>query len=77
MATEKVYWKGFDQLANTEVSQRMAQNEFATEIPVEQFLGDDKLMGNAQTSRRDFLKYLGFGRPTPRDGTHPVCGLST
>ena len=60
MATEKVYWKGFDQLANTEVSQRMAQNEFATEIPVEQFLGDDKLMGNAQTSRRDFLKYLGF-----------------
>ncbi len=60
MATDKVYWKGFDQLANSEVSQRMAQNEFATEIPMEQFLGDDKLMGNAQTSRRDFLKYLGF-----------------
>ena len=60
MATDKVYWKGFDQLANTEVSQRMAQNEFATEIPVEQFLGDEKLMGSAQTSRRDFLKYLGF-----------------
>ena len=60
MATDKVYWKGFDQLANTEVSQRMAQNEFASEIPMEQFLGDEKLMGSAQTSRRDFLKYLGF-----------------
>ncbi|MEJ6499376.1 MAG: TAT-variant-translocated molybdopterin oxidoreductase [Cryomorphaceae bacterium] len=60
MATDKVYWKGFDELANTEVSQRLAQNEFAGEIPVEQFLGDEKLMGSAQTSRRDFLKYLGF-----------------
>ena len=60
MATEKVYWKGFDQLANTEVAQRMAQNEFAQEIPVDQFLGNESIMGKAQTSRRDFLKYLGF-----------------
>ena len=60
MATEKVYWKGFDQLANTDVAQRMAQNEFAQEIPVDQFLGDESIMGKAQTTRRDFLKYLGF-----------------
>ena len=60
MATKKVYWKGFDQLANSEVAQRLAQNEFAQEIPVDQFLGNESIVGKAQTSRRDFLKYLGF-----------------
>ena len=60
MAIEKVYWKGFDQLANTEVSKRLSENEFSEDIPIDQFLGDDNLMANSSTSRRDFLKYLGF-----------------
>jgi|TARA_B110000858_G_scaffold132669_1_gene150931 molybdopterin-containing oxidoreductase family iron-sulfur binding subunit len=60
MAKEKVYWKGFDQLANTEVSKRLSENEFSEDIPIDQFLGDDNLMANSSTSRRDFLKYLGF-----------------
>jgi len=60
MAKEKLYWKGFDQLANTEVSKRLAENEFSEDLPIDQFLGDDNLMANSSTSRRDFLKYLGF-----------------
>ncbi|CAI8320596.1 MAG: Menaquinone reductase, iron-sulfur cluster-binding subunit [Owenweeksia sp. TMED14] len=60
MAKDKVYWKGFDHLANTEVSKRLSENEFAEDIPMDQFLGDDNLMGNSSTSRRDFLKYVGF-----------------
>ncbi len=59
MASNKVYWKSFDQLANTEVSQRLAENEFAQDIPADVFLADERSM-DAQTSRRDFLKFLGF-----------------
>lgn len=59
MASSKVYWKSFDQLANTEVSQRLAENEFAQDIPSDVFLADERSM-EAQTSRRDFLKFLGF-----------------
>lgn len=59
MASNKVYWKSFDQLANTEVSQRLAENEFAQDIPADVFLADERSM-EAQTSRRDFLKFLGF-----------------
>ena len=59
MASTKVYWKSFDQLANTEVSQRLAANEFAQDIPADVFLADERSM-EAQTSRRDFLKFLGF-----------------
>ncbi len=40
MASNKVYWKSFDQLANTEVSQRLAENEFAQDIPVDVFLSE-------------------------------------
>ena len=59
MASNKVYWKSFDQLANTEVSQRLAENEFAQDIPADVFLADERSM-EAQASRRDFLKFLGF-----------------
>ena len=31
-----------------------------TEIPVDEFLGDDESLSNNGTSRRDFLKFLGF-----------------
>lgn len=60
MATTKKYWKSFDELAETPVAQKLTQNEFAEEIPAEDFLGNDSLLGNSSTSRRDFLKYLGF-----------------
>lgn len=59
MASNKVYWKSFDQLANTEVSQRLAENEFAQDIPVDVFLSEAS-SSDSTTSRRDFLKFLGF-----------------
>jgi molybdopterin-containing oxidoreductase family iron-sulfur binding subunit len=59
MNNNKVYWKSVDQLAQSETATTFAQNEFAEKIPTTEFLGDDKVM-ESQTSRRDFLKYLGF-----------------
>ncbi|MBN8703593.1 MAG: TAT-variant-translocated molybdopterin oxidoreductase [Bacteroidetes bacterium] len=58
MSTKK-YWKGLEELANTPEFQKSAQNEFAESIPVEDFLQNDSL-DKTSTSRRDFLKYLGF-----------------
>ena len=60
MASEKKYWKGFDQLGNTPVAQKLAQNEFAEELPVEAILGDGAVLESANTTRRDFLKFVGF-----------------
>ena len=34
--------------------------EFAQEIPLEAFLGNNDSLSNSKTPRRDFLKFLGF-----------------
>ena len=61
MSSKKVYWKSVDQLdKNNEVVQKLEQNEFVDQIPVNEFLGDEKTMGSSNTNRRDFLKYVGF-----------------
>ena len=61
MATSKRYWKSTAQLEdNNEMVKDLEQNEFANPIPTEQFLGDDTAMTESKTSRRDFLKYVGF-----------------
>ena len=59
MATKK-YWKGLEELNNSPEFVQNANNEFAEQIPVEDFLGDSKLADNSGTNRRDFLKFLGF-----------------
>jgi MoCo/4Fe-4S cofactor protein with predicted Tat translocation signal len=59
MATKK-YWKGLEELNNSPEFVQNANNEFAEQIPVEQFLGDNNLTENSGTNRRDFLKFLGF-----------------
>jgi MoCo/4Fe-4S cofactor protein with predicted Tat translocation signal len=59
MATKK-YWKGLEELNNSPEFVQNANNEFAEQIPVEDFLGDDNLKINTGTNRRDFLKFLGF-----------------
>ena len=59
MTKEKKYWKGLAELNNDPIVEKLAQNEFAEEIPVNEFLGDSDL-GSGSTSRRDFLKFLGF-----------------
>ncbi len=61
MSTNKVYWKSLAQLEkDNELVQKLEQNEFVDKIPVDEFLGDEKTMGQSNTNRRDFLKYVGF-----------------
>jgi len=61
MANSKKYWKGLEQLEETAEFQEMSTKEFSEQLPVEEFLGDEDSLGDVGTTRRDFLKYLGFG----------------
>lgn len=58
---QKKYWKGLEQLNNDPKFLAASKNEFSEQLPVDQFLGDKETLENSSTSRRDFLKYLGFG----------------
>ena len=60
MTKAKKYWKGLAELSNDPSIEKLKQNEFPEEIPVDEFLGDDENLSNSGTSRRDFLKFLGF-----------------
>ena len=61
MSSNKVYWKSVAQLdKDNELVQKLEQNEFVDQIPVDEFLGDEKTMSESSTNRRDFLKYVGF-----------------
>src|SRR5690606_11572883 len=60
MASKKKYWRSIEELDNQSLTEQLASNEFAEDIPVEEFLGNDKAMEGTQTSRRDLLKLLGF-----------------
>jgi len=60
MASNKTYWKNIDQLDPTnEEVQSLEQNEFASQLPKD-FLTDERTLADSNTSRRDFLKYVGF-----------------
>lgn len=59
MASSKKYWKSVEELDNNPIVEKFSQNEFVEEIPTADFLGNDNL-GKSATSRRDFLKYVGF-----------------
>ena len=59
MANETKYWKGLAHLNNDSSVVEKNQNEFAEYIPVEEFVTDKGTL-EANTSRRDFLKFLGF-----------------
>ncbi len=59
MTKAKKYWKGLAELNNDPVVDQLKHNEFVEEIPVDEFLGDKEL-SSSSTSRRDFLKFLGF-----------------
>ncbi|MBL4593951.1 MAG: TAT-variant-translocated molybdopterin oxidoreductase, partial [Flavobacteriales bacterium] len=61
MANSKKYWKGLEQLNETPQFLEASNKEFAEHVPVEEFLGDKDSLEDATTTRRDFLKYLGFG----------------
>ncbi len=61
MANSKKYWKGLEQLDNESSFVKSTNNEFSENLPVTDFLGDKENLDESSTSRRDFLKYLGFG----------------
>ena len=59
METKKKYWKGLAQLKDEPVVNDLINNEFRESLPIDEFLGN-KQIATANTSRRDFLKFLGF-----------------
>ena len=61
MASNKKYWKSVEELnENSTIVEALQQNEFVTEIPTDEFLGDKETLEASSTTRRDFLKYVGF-----------------
>lgn len=60
MSKNKTYWRGTEELEQTEAFVKSSQKEFSEELPIEQFLANKEL-DQTNTSRRDFLKFMGFG----------------
>jgi molybdopterin-containing oxidoreductase family iron-sulfur binding subunit len=56
---EKRYWKGVEELNNSPEFVRLRDNEFFEHIPVDEVL-NKKAASDSSTTRRDFLKFLGF-----------------
>ena len=59
MSTTKKYWNSLQHLNEDEQFVEQAHKEFSEHIPVDEFLGKTELK-ETSTSRRDFLKFLGF-----------------
>ncbi|WP_414000063.1 TAT-variant-translocated molybdopterin oxidoreductase [Flavobacterium sp. W1B] len=60
MSSNKKYWKSVEELENSSIVETLRNNEFVEEIPADEFLGNNDAMSSSSTSRRDFLKYVGF-----------------
>ncbi|HEY9169624.1 MAG TPA: TAT-variant-translocated molybdopterin oxidoreductase [Lutibacter sp.] len=61
MASNKKYWKSVEELKEkSSIVDTLKQNEFFEEIPTDIFLGDKETLETSSTTRRDFLKYVGF-----------------
>ncbi|WP_299551966.1 TAT-variant-translocated molybdopterin oxidoreductase [Seonamhaeicola sp.] len=60
MSSNKKYWKSVEELNDSSIVETLKQNEFVEEIPVDEFLGDKDTLETSSTTRRDFLKYVGF-----------------
>jgi len=62
MSSNKKYWKSVGELNEDKGSmlETLRHKEFVQEIPVDEFLGDKDTLESSSTSRRDFLKYVGF-----------------
>lgn len=57
---DKIKFRSLEELKDPSLTEKIARNEFSEELPIDEFLGDDKAMFSTKTSRRDFLKFLGF-----------------
>ncbi len=61
MSSNKKYWKSVEELnEDSAIVKALRENEFVTEIPTDEFLGDKQALESSSTTRRDFLKYVGF-----------------
>ena len=62
MSSNKKYWKSVEELNqdNSSMVEVLKHKEFVQEIPVDEFLGDKDTLETSSTTRRDFLKYVGF-----------------
>jgi molybdopterin-containing oxidoreductase family iron-sulfur binding subunit len=62
MSSNKKYWKSVEELNEngSSVVEALRHKEFVQEIPVDEFLGDKETLESSSTTRRDFLKYVGF-----------------
>ncbi len=59
MGKQKKYWNSVQHLNNDPAFVASAEKEFAEYIPVDEFLSSETIQ-DASSSRRDFLKFLGF-----------------
>ena len=60
MAANKKYWKSIDQLdQDNPMLAKLEHNEFPEKLP-QDFKKDDSKIDDGSSSRRDFLKYVGF-----------------
>ena len=59
MNSSKKYWNSLEQLNNDPEFEKAANKEFSEHIPFDEFIGKQK-ENRSSTSRRDFLKFLGF-----------------
>ena len=61
MSSNKKYWKSVEELnENSSIVETLRNNEFIEEIPTSDFLSDKDSLASSSTTRRDFLKYVGF-----------------
>jgi len=61
MSSNKKYWKSVEELnENSSIVETLRNNEFVEEIPTSDFLSDNDSLSSSSTTRRDFLKYVGF-----------------
>jgi len=61
MSSSKKYWKSVEELKeNNSIVETLKQNEFVEKLPVDTFLEDKETLESSSTTRRDFLKYIGF-----------------
>tara|TARA_R100000306_G_scaffold46671_3_gene44544 strand:+ start:2084 stop:5218 length:3135 start_codon:yes stop_codon:yes gene_type:complete len=61
MTSNKKYWKSVEELKeDSSIVETLQQNEFVEPIPTDEFLGNKETLEASSTTRRDFLKYVGF-----------------
>ncbi|MEQ9063486.1 MAG: TAT-variant-translocated molybdopterin oxidoreductase [Vicingaceae bacterium] len=59
-SANKKYWKGIEELTEEPSFIEQSNKEFVDYVPVDNFMSEENALSTSNTSRRDFLKFLGF-----------------